>query len=318
MTEPDGKIFAAFRIDAPVLKSRLSTLCEIFDATEGLSHLPLDLKSKVQVLVTSGLKGATRHEIRLLPSLRLICTVGTGYENVDIQAAEERAVIVANAAGANAAAVAEHAIGLLIAVVRDLKGYDTSARSGHWQGSIAPRPSLAGKTIGLAGLGNVGMRIGRIAEAMGLDVVYFARSPKVTSGWRYVSTMLELAREADFLVLTLPGGQETFHSVNSGVLKALGPKGYVVNVGRGSVVDTAALIEALSRGDIAGAALDVFETEPDPPPALFDFPNVILTPHVAGIAPEVQDKAAELLYRNVEGVFSGAGPVSPVRTPRSG
>ncbi|MUO43035.1 NAD(P)-dependent oxidoreductase [Agrobacterium vitis] len=318
MIERDPKIYAAFRVEAPALRSRLANLCKIFDAIESLACTPRDLVPKIEVLVTSGLKGASRNEISLLPGLRLICTVGTGYENVDLEAAEERGIIVVNAAGANAAAVAEHAIGLLIAIVRNLKGYDFSARNGHWQNAITPRPLLAGKTVGIAGLGNVGMRIGRIAEAMDLDVVYLARRPKVNCRWRYIPTMLEMARAVDFLVMTLPGGPETFHAVNSEVLNALGSSGYLVNVGRGSVVDTSALIDALAKGEIAGAALDVFEIEPDLPLALFDVPNLILTPHVAGVAPEVQDEAADLLYRNIKGVLGGTGPVSPVWISRPG
>jgi len=271
-----------------------------------------EVRDRIKVLVTSGHAGASREEIAALSSLSLICCVGTGYENVDIAAARDRGIMVVHGAGTNASAVADHAMGLLLAAMRDIPRFDASARGDNWRGTIGSRPIPTGKRLGLIGMGGIGERVARRGAAFDMAVSYHTRTPRPDLPWAYVDSLLELAKTVDCLVVAVPGGAQTRHMINAEVLAALGPGGFLVNVGRGSVVDTRALVEALTKGTIAGAGIDVFEDEPHIPKALRLLPNVVLTPHVAAHAPEVQSTAAALLKRNVELFLSGGSVLTPV------
>ncbi len=301
-----------FKESFPTYIERLSRDYTTFEAPEGLARLPKDISSAVDVLITSGSAGATRDDIAALPKLRLICTVGTGYEGIDLQACRDRGILVTHAAGLNAPVVADHAFGLLIAVVRDIPRADAVARAGGWRAGLTSRPMLGGKHIGIVGLGGVGQAVGRRAAGFDMTVSYFARGPKHAPGWNWVGSIEDLAAQVDFLVCTLPGDASTFHMIGTEVLDALGPEGFFVNVGRGSTVDTQALVAALKDGRIAGAGLDVFENEPGVPESLRNLPNIVLTPHTAGGAPEINLRSAELIVQNLLGWQDGSGLVSPI------
>ncbi|MDJ0387687.1 NAD(P)-dependent oxidoreductase [Roseomonas sp. E05] len=265
-----------------------------------------------RVLVTNGTIGASRAEMEALPELAMICCLGTGYENVDIEAARARGIIVTHGAGSNAAAVADHAMALLLAAMRDLPWLDREARQGLWRDNVGVRPIPTGKRLGLLGLGAVGEKIARRAAGFDMTIAYHTRRPRPEVPWRHVGSLPVLAEQSDCLIVAVPGGPATFHMVDAAVLQALGPQGFLVNVGRGSVVDSAALATALQEGTIAGAALDVFEGEPEIPPALLAAPRLVITPHVAAWAPEVRTASAELLRQNIEALLAGMPPVSPV------
>jgi lactate dehydrogenase-like 2-hydroxyacid dehydrogenase len=247
-----------------------------------------------------------------LPALSLICCVGTGFENVDVAAARERGIVVVHGAGTNAGAVADHAFALLLAVMRDILRFDASARHGDWRGGLRPRPIPSGKRLGMIGMGGIGERVARRAAAFDMAVSYHTRTPRPNLPWRHFTSALALAEAVDCLIVAAPGGAQTHHMIDAAVLRALGPNGFLVNVGRGSIVDTAALVEALRAGTIAGAALDVFEEEPMIPEDLRTMPNIVLTPHVAAFAPEVQGEGALLLRRNIELFLSGQPVLTPV------
>jgi len=276
-----------------------------------------EVRDRIKVLVTSGHAGASREEIAALPALSLICCVGTGYENVDIAAARDRGILVSHGAGTNAGAVADHAIGLLLAAMRDIPRFDACARRGDWRGTIGSRPIPTGKRLGLIGMGGIGERVARRGAAFDMTVFYHTRTPRPDLPWQYVGSVLELAEAVDCLVIAVPGGAQTHHMINAEVLAALGSGGFLVNVGRGSVVDTDALVTALTTGVIAGAGIDVFEDEPLIPESLRILPNVVLTPHVAAHAPEVQEAAAALLKNNVELFLRGEAVLTPVPEMRS-
>jgi lactate dehydrogenase-like 2-hydroxyacid dehydrogenase len=301
-----------FKESFPTYIERLSRDYTTHEAPEGLARLPKDIASAVDVLITSGSAGATRDDIAALPQLALICTVGTGYEGIDLRACRERGILVTHAAGLNAPVVADHAFGLLIAVVRDIPRADAVARAGGWRAGLTSRPMLGGKRIGIVGLGGVGQAVARRAAGFDMTVSYFARGPKDAPGWNWVGSVQELAAQVDFLVCTLPGDASTFHMIGTEVLNALGPEGFIVNVGRGSTVDTQALVTALQDGRIAGAGLDVFENEPGVPESLRTLPNVVLTPHTAGGAPEINMRSAELIIQNLRGWQNGSGLVSAI------
>ncbi|WP_440142971.1 NAD(P)-dependent oxidoreductase [Bosea sp. (in: a-proteobacteria)] len=299
-----------FKESFPTYIERLSRDFVVHEAPDGLARLPGNIASAIDVLITSGSAGATRADISALPKLRLICTVGTGYEGIDLAACRERGILVTHAAGLNAPVVADHAFGLLIAVVRDIPRADAVARAGGWRAGLTSRPMLGGKHIGIVGLGGVGQAVGRRAAGFDMTVSYFARGPKDAPGWNWIGSVEDLAAHVDFLVCTLPGDASTFHMIGTEVLDALGPEGFFVNVGRGSTVDTQALVAALQGGRIAGAGLDVFENEPGVPESLRTLPTVVLTPHTAGGAPEVNLRSADLIVRNLRGWQDGSGLVT--------
>lgn len=264
-------------------------------------------------VLTRGPLGLTAEEIAALPNLKIITVLGAGYEQVDLPAAAARGIMVTNGAGVNASAVADHAMALLLAAVRDIPGADASVRRGEWRKCM--RPSLAGKRLGIIGLGAVGLEIAQRAGAgFGMPVAYHNRRPKPEVPYRYFDSVLGLAEASDFLIIATPGGAQTHKLVDAAVLAALGENGFLINIARGSVLDTDALIDALQHGRLAGAGLDVFEDEPHVPSALIALENVVLTPHVGGLSPEAVRGTVELVVENLQAYFAGR----PVSTPVPG
>lgn len=268
----------------------------------------------VRAVLTNGRGGITAAEMDLLPKLELICTVGAGHEMVDLNRARSRGIAVASNPDTNAPAVADSAIMLLLASVRQLRAADRFVRAGGWQDQWrAETPTLGGKRLGIFGMGKIGGRIAhRAAHGFDMEIGYHNRSAVPGSPYRHFDSLTGLAQWADFLIAAAPGGAATRHLINADVLTALGPKGHLVNVGRGTVVDTAALLDALEAKRIAGAALDVIEGEPAIPPKLFEFDNVTITPHCAGRAPESQIAATTALLANLNAFFAGKPLLTPV------
>lgn len=239
----------------------------------------------VRAVVTNGSTGLTAAQMDALPALEIVCAFGAGYENVDVAAARQRGIVVTHAPGANAATVADHAIGLLLALARGYAPLTEAVRAGHWRTSRAERQTLTGASVGIVGMGRIGRLIATRAQGFDVTLGYHGRHAQADAPGRYYANLVELASVSDFLVVACNGGPATRNLIGRDVLRALGPDGYVVNVSRGSVLDTQALIDALADGAIAGAGLDVIDTEPDVPRALLDHPGVLITPHIAGRSP---------------------------------
>ena len=263
----------------------------------------------VRLLLTDGSIGVSDEQLALMPALEFIAASGAGYEGIALAAAKRRGIVVVHGRGANSSCVADHAMALLLAVVRDVPALDRAIREGQWP--RRDRPQLAGKTLGIIGLGEIGSAIARRGEAFGMAIAYHARRPRPVPH-RYFDTVLGLASAADILVIAAPGGPDTRHLVGAEVLAALGPDGFLVNVGRGSIVDTKALIAALRDGTIAGAGIDTFENEPNIAPEFRSLPNIVMTPHGAGYAPETAENTFQLFLRNVEAHLAGKPPLTPV------
>jgi len=265
----------------------------------------------IRVVLTRGATGFRADEIAALPKLELICSLGVGYENIDLAAAAARGIIVTNGPGANAVSVADHAMALLLGAARHLPQADAWVRQGHWSGFMGPQ--VTGKRLGILGLGTIGLEIAkRGANGFGMSVGYYNRRARPASGYTYFDNARDLAAASDFLVVATPGGAGTRHLVDAQVLDALGPQGYLVNIARGSVVDTDALIAALADGRIAGAGLDVVDGEPVVPDALKALTNVVLTPHSAGRSPEAVEATVTLFLQNATAHFSGQAVLTPV------
>ncbi|OWQ86751.1 2-hydroxyacid dehydrogenase [Roseateles terrae] len=266
----------------------------------------------IQVVLTIGAVGLRADEIAALPRLGFAAALGAGYENIDVAAARARGIALANGAGTNDACVADHAMALLLASVRALPQQEQALRAGVWRDALPLRPSVNGRRLGILGLGTIGMRIARRAAAFDMEVGYHNRRARPDAdSYRYFDSVMALAHWADFLVVAAPGGPGTRHIVNADVLQALGPQGHLVNIARGSLVDTAALAQALAAGQLGGAALDVYESEPHPPQELLGFPNVILTPHIAGWSPESVQATVDLFLLNAQRWQDG----QPLQTP---
>ncbi|WP_296228073.1 2-hydroxyacid dehydrogenase [Ralstonia sp. UBA689] len=266
----------------------------------------------VRIVLTNGSTGLTAAEIAAMPKLELACALGAGYENIDVQAARARGVVVANGAGTNDACVADHAIGLLLATVRGIPKLDRITRDGVWRDDIPLPPGVSGKRLGIVGLGTIGQQIARRAAGFDMQIGYHNRAPREGVPYRYFNVLKDMAEWADFLIVATPGGAQTRHLINHTILEALGPHGYVVNIARGSVVDTVALEAAIRAGKLGGAGLDVYESEPKPPAGLLDLEQVVLTPHVAGWSPESVQATVDRFLENARRHLAGEAVVSPV------
>ncbi|MFN3440168.1 MAG: 2-hydroxyacid dehydrogenase [Acidovorax sp.] len=267
---------------------------------------------RITAVLTIGSTGLSAAQIDALPQLSLICALGAGYENIAVQHAKARGIVVANGAGTNDDCVADHAWGLLIAAVRGIPKLDQLTRDGVWRTALPLPPNVSHKRLGIIGLGTIGKKIAQRALGFEVEVGYHNRSARTDVPYRYFAEVTALAEWADFLVVATPGGGGTQHLVNTQVLNALGPRGYVVNIARGSVIDTQALALALKDGRIAGAGLDVYESEPAPPADLLALDTVVLTPHVAGWSPEAVQASVDRFVENARRHFAGEAPVSPL------
>jgi lactate dehydrogenase-like 2-hydroxyacid dehydrogenase len=264
---------------------------------------------EARALLTMGSLRTDAAMIEALPALELICCYGTGFEGVDRAHAAERGIRLANAGSANAAAVADFAIGLILALTRSIVAGDRFVRAAAWRGNSVERMPVTmgfgGRRLGIYGLGAIGLAIARRAEAFGVEIGYHGRAPKTGVPYTYHGSLVGLAEWADMLVVSVRAGPENRHAVDASVLQALGPEGHLINIARGSLVDERVLCEALESGTIAGAALDVFEHEPSVPEALKASGKVILTPHIAANCLSAQVAQQDMMIANLDAFFSG-------------
>jgi lactate dehydrogenase-like 2-hydroxyacid dehydrogenase len=241
-----------------------------------------------------------------LPKLEIIANFGVGYDSIDTRAARERNIRVTNTPNVLNDAMAEITIGLMVSLARRLPQGDQFVRQGKWKGGAFPlQAELNGKTVGILGLGRIGKEIAVRAQAMRMRVVYHGRHRQPNEPYVYYDKLVDMARDADWLVLIAPGGKSTDKIVDRAVLEALGPEGFLVNMGRGTLIDEPVLVEMLQTGGIAGAALDVFEKEPNVPEALFALDNVVLSPHQGSATHQTRYKMGALVVQNLEAHFAG-------------
>jgi lactate dehydrogenase-like 2-hydroxyacid dehydrogenase len=251
--------------------------------------------------------------LRQLPQARVVSVFGVGYDGVDIPTAIEQGIPVTHTPGVLTEDVADLAMGLVLAVGRQIALADQFVRAGRWpQGPLALGRKVSGARMGIVGMGRIGQAIAQRAQAFGMSISDTARSPKAELSHRYFPDAASLASQSDFLVVITPGGAGTRHLINAQVLQALGPQGFLINVARGSVVDEQALIEALTQGTIAGAGLDVFADEPRVPSALWAMPQVVLTPHMASATAQTRQAMAELAFANMRAGIEGQALLTPV------
>jgi len=268
--------------------------------------------SKARAVVTGGDLGVPAELWDRLPALEIVAVHGVGLDKVDLDIAAARGVTVTTTPGVLTQDVAELAIGLWLSLSRRMVTADRYVREGRWPKAerlpLARRAS--GRKVGILGLGQIGRTIADMAAPFGGGIAYHNRRPVDGVPYAYHASPLELAQAVDVLFLVTPGGAGTPPLVDAAVLKALGPDGLLVNVARGSVVDEAALVAALTDGTIAGAGLDVFEDEPNVPAALLAMDNVVLQPHRGSATEEARSAMAALVLENLERHFVSPNPSS--------
>ncbi len=266
----------------------------------------------VRAVAASGDSRVPGDLIAKLPALEIVSVMGVGYDGVDVAAVKAKGAVVTHTPDVLNDDVADLALGLMLAAARQLPAADRYVRDGQWL--KAPMPlarKMSGARLGIVGMGRIGQAIAKRAAAFGMAIAYTARSAKPDLPYRYFPDAVSLAAESDFLVLITPGGAGTRKLIDARVLEALGTKGILVNVARGSVVDESALIDALEKGVIGGAALDVFEDEPKVPARLLAMPHVVLTPHVGSATAATRQAMADLAFANLREHFAGR----PLKTP---
>ncbi|WP_011580420.1 MULTISPECIES: 2-hydroxyacid dehydrogenase [Chelativorans] len=272
----------------------------------------IDAYPATRALVTNGSIGVTGDQLRRLRKLELVHTQGVGHENVDLAAVKELGLILCTGKGTNASSVADHAMALLLGIARNLSWADRQVRNGLWLKSRGPRALAYQKRLGILGLGEIGLQIAERALGFNMEIRYHNRNKRSDVPYEYKASPLELARDSDFIVIATPGGPGTKGIVNREFLDALGPKGFLINIGRGSIVDTDELVKALHEQRIAGAALDVVAGEPNVTQELLEAPNLIITPHMAGRSPETVSAAMQRISNNLKAHFANGELVSRV------
>jgi lactate dehydrogenase-like 2-hydroxyacid dehydrogenase len=269
------------------------------------------LAAEVEALIAAAPISAAM--IAALPRLRLIAAYGVGVDKIDLDAARARGIAITNAPGPTDGCVADMAFALLLAAARGVVAGDRFVRAGKWRDGLFPLlPRLHHRGMGILGLGRVGREIARRAAGFDMPVSYHNRRRVADVGYAFRENPLALAADADILMVACPGGEATHHLVDAAVLRTLGPRGILVNIARGSIVDEAALITALETGAIAAAGLDVFANEPEVPARLAALDNVVLTPHRAGGTIETWQECADLVIANLRAHYRGERLPTPV------
>ncbi|WP_407155045.1 2-hydroxyacid dehydrogenase [Bradyrhizobium sp. STM 3557] len=294
------------------LLQRIGAHFELLDsagkpAHEVFSHHDL---APIRALLTAGGTPLREADMDRLPQLGAIVCYGTGYDGVDLEAAAARGIAVGHSPGANAASVADVAMTLMLAATRRLNVADHYVRSGDWAAAkpsplMKPPVGLSRRKVGIYGMGEIGRKIAARVAAFEAEVGYFSRTRYDDLPYQYLPSLDALAEWCSVLMIAVRAGGETHHVVNADLLKKLGTDGCVVNISRGSVIDEAALLAALRDGTIAGAGLDVFETEPHVPDELTSLPNVVLTPHIGGNTQESHVAMQACVLANLSAFFAG-------------
>jgi lactate dehydrogenase-like 2-hydroxyacid dehydrogenase len=275
--------------------------------------LVASLADKVTAVASSNSGGINGATMARLPKVKVIAHFGVGYDTVDVEAARTRGISVTNTPDVLTDEVADLAMALLMATVRRIPQGDRYVREGKWlKGAMPLTESLQGKTLGIIGMGRIGQAIAKRAEACNIRIAYQGPRKKANFAWPYYSGAVELANASDFVMVACPGGEATRNLVDRAVIDAIGAKGYVVNISRGSVIDEQALIEALKDGRIAGAGLDVFADEPRVPQALIEMDNVVLQPHVGSATHQTRRAMGQLVIDNLAAHFAGKALLTPV------
>ncbi|KAI4355633.1 hypothetical protein L6164_004384 [Bauhinia variegata] len=299
----------------PYLEQELDKRCKLFRFWNypQRSQFLKENANSIRAVVGNSNAGADAELIEALPKLEIVSSFSVGVDKIDVNKCKEKGIRVTYTPDVLTDEVADLAIGLILALLRGLCACDQFVRSGKWkQGSDKLTTKFSGKTVGILGLGRIGVAVAKRAEGFNCSICYYSRTEKPESKYKYYSSVVELASNCDILVVACPLSKETHHIVNKEVMNALGPKGFLINIGRGMLVDEAELVSALLDGRLGGAGLDVFENEPHVPEELFGLENVVLLPHVGSATVETRTAMADLVLGNLEAYFLGKPLLTPL------
>ena len=293
-----------------------------FETRGDLDRLTPAVAEKVRgMAVTYNTVRGDKATLAQFPKLEIVASFGVGYDHVDCAYSREHNVVVTNTPDVLTEEVADVAMGLLISTLREFVKADRYLRSGLWQTQNYPLSvgSLRDRKVGIVGMGRIGQAIGRRLEASLVPVSYHSRNPSKAVSYKHYGDLMEMAKAVDTLIVIVPGGAATAKMINADVFKALGPRGVLINVARGSVVDEQALVAALKSGTILAAGLDVFANEPNVPDELKAMQNVVLLPHIGSASVVTRNAMDQLVVDNLKVWFAGKRPLTPIpETPVKG
>jgi len=310
--------------DVLMVGARKPVMMKGFEGKVNLHHW-LDLKDKDAFVKENGGKiraiaiaytanKVDEHFLKQFPKLEQVSSFGVGYDHIDAKWAGAHGIVVTNTPDVLNEEVADTAIGLLLCTVREFPQSERFLRAGKWPKGHYPltKATLRDRTVGMVGMGRIGKAIARRLEAFGVPVVYHSRNPQSGVTYKYYPKLLDMARDVDTLMVIVPGGPSTQKMINAEVLKALGPRGVVINMARGSVVDEPALIEALKNRTIYSAGLDVFAKEPEVPKELIEMDHIVLFPHLGSSTEVTRAAMDQLVVDNILAWAAGKPPLTPV------
>jgi len=302
-----------------IVNRHLGALAGVLESTYTVYRLwegpPVEASGVIRALVTVGEFPLEPQLIDSLPSLGLIACFTVGYEGVDVADARRRGLQMSYAPGSNHEDVADHALGLILASRREIVSGDRLVREGGWtSANKALTRSVRGSKVGIIGLGRIGQAVARRCEAFGMVPSWWGPRAKPDSPWPMARSLLDLAQDNDILVGCASMAADARGLVSREIIEALGPRGLLVNVARGGLVDESALIAALKDGRLGAAALDVFVEEPTPASRWAEVPNLVLTPHTGGATDRSVGDMVALLMQNLGAYFAG----QPLKTPIDG
>jgi lactate dehydrogenase-like 2-hydroxyacid dehydrogenase len=286
-----------------------------FETTHDIERLTPEVAGRIRgAAVTYNSVRGDGKTLARFPKLEIVSSFGVGYDHVDAAYARDHNIMVTNTPDVLTEEVADIAMGLLIATLREFVKADRYLRSGLWTTQNFPLSvgSLRDRKVGMVGMGRIGQAIARRLEASKVPVVYHTRKPSAEVSYQHYPDLMEMAKAVDTLVVIVPGGPSTNKMINAEVMKALGPRGVIINVARGTVVDEPAMIAALKSGTILAAGLDVFEKEPNVPDELKSMQNVVLLPHIGSASVVTRNAMDQLVVDNLKNWFAGKGPLTPV------
>jgi lactate dehydrogenase-like 2-hydroxyacid dehydrogenase len=286
-----------------------------FETRADLDRVNPAVAAKIRgAAVTYGTVRCDSAVLAMFPKLEIVASFGVGYDHVDAKYASEHKIVVTNTPDVLTEEVADVALGLLISTLREFVKADRYLRSGLWTTQQYPLSvgSLRDRKVGIVGMGRIGQAIGRRLDASLVPVVYHSRNPASGVNYKHYPDLIEMAKAVDTLVVIVPGGPSTAKMINAEVFKALGPRGVIINVARGSVVDEEAMIAALKSGTILAAGLDVFAKEPSVPDELKAMQNVVLLPHIGSAAVVTRNAMDQLVVDNLKAWFAGKAPLTPI------
>ena len=310
--KPDIVLIAQYPPQIMAVLEENFTCHKMYEAPDRAAFLA-SVAGKARGLASTGVHGAPRDLILALPKLEIISGFGVGYDAVDLPTVKEKNIVLTNTPNVLTDCVADLGMTLMLDAARRVPQAERFLRDGQWlKGNYPAGVKVTGKRAGICGLGRIGTALAKRLSGFDMEIMSYDIEPKTNLPYRLMPSLLDLARNSDFFFVACYGGPKTRKLIDEAVLRAIGTKGILVNIARGSIVDEAALLKALQTKAIAGAGLDVFDQEPKMDPGFHALENAVLTPHVAGSTAETWRDCEDMVLKNLRAHFAGEKPLTPI------